>query len=92
MRAPQPVIRNPLATFVFVQVLALAAIVLFASAIPLIVWRRAALSGVDQAAASAPIVWLALPVAVAVVAAYYVSTLITRRFVHALAEVEQSRT
>jgi heme exporter protein D len=80
------------ATFVLVQVLALAAIVLFASAIPLIVWRRAVLSGVDQAGASAPIVWLALPVAVAVVAAYYVSTLINRRFVHALADVERSRT
>lgn len=92
IRNPQPATRNPVATFVLVQVLALAAIVLFASAIPLIVWRRAVLSGVDQAGASAPIVWLALPVAVAVVAAYYVSTLINRRFVHALADVERSRT
>jgi hypothetical protein len=92
IRNPQPATRNPVATFVLVQVLALAAIVLFASAIPLIVWRRAVLSGVDQTSASAPIVWLALPVAVAVVAAYYVSTLINRRFVHALADVERSRT
>jgi hypothetical protein len=92
IRNPEPAIRNPVATFVLVQVLALAAIVLFASAIPLIVWRRGVLSGVDQASASAPIVWLALPVAVAVVAAYYVSTLINRRFIHALADVERSRT
>jgi hypothetical protein len=91
IRNPQPAIRNPVATFVLVQVLALAAVVLLASAIPLIVWRRAVLS-VDQASASAPIVWLALPVAVAVVAAYYVSTLINRRFIHALADVERSRT
>jgi len=95
-RAPAPPPAVPpapdsLTAFVFVRVLALAAVVLFAAAIPLVVWRRGVLSGVDPAGGSAPIVWLALPVAVAVAAAYYVSALINRRFVHALADVERGR-
>jgi hypothetical protein len=82
--APQ----NPLSAYVFVQVLVLAVVVLVAAAVPLLVWRQDVPA--DRAAA-APLVWLALPVAVALIAAYWVGVQINRRFVHALAAVERNR-
>jgi hypothetical protein len=80
IRDPQSAIES-LSTFVFVRSLALAAIVLAAAAVPLVVWRRAV--AVDQTA-GAPILWLAVAVAVALIATYFISAQINRRIVHAL--------
>ena len=80
-----------LTAFVFVQLLGLAGVVLLASVVPLIVWRRGALTGVDQTGPSVPLLWLAVPVAVALVASYCFSVLINRRFVDALVAVERDK-
>lgn len=58
-------------TFVFIQLFALAGVVLLSAFLPLMM-------------ASVPLVWLALPSLVAVVAAYLVANLINRRFVDVL--------
>jgi pSer/pThr/pTyr-binding forkhead associated (FHA) protein len=72
-------------TFVFLYLLTFAGVVFAAAALPLLVWRRAVLgiAGVD--APSISLLWLALPVAVALAAAYAVGVAINRRFAQALA-------
>jgi predicted component of type VI protein secretion system len=80
-----------LTTFVFVQLLMLAGIVLAAAALPSLVWRRALLTATPADGASTSIVWLTIPIGVAVLATYLVSAAINRRFSNALA-VERHRT
>jgi hypothetical protein len=58
-------------TFVFIQLFALAGVVLLSALLALMM-------------ASVPLVWLALPALVAAVAAYFVANLINRRFVNVL--------
>jgi len=79
-----------LSTFVFVQALVLAAIVLLATAVPFVLWRSP--SSAATGGESSLLMWLALAAAVALVAAYGVSVLINRRFVETLTALERDRT
>jgi hypothetical protein len=80
-----------LSTFVFMRLLTLAAAILAAAAVPMAMWRRAAL---DAAAAgvSVSLVWLALPLAVALIGTYVIGALINRRITAALTTGERNRT
>jgi hypothetical protein len=84
-------VENDLTSFVFVQLLTLAAVILAAAAMPILLWRRAALAGAAGEGASISLVWLALPTAVALIATYLIGTLINRRITGALAGVERGR-
>lgn len=81
-----------LGSFVFVPLLAMAAVILGSAGLPVLVWRRAALAGADATAASIPLLWLAVPVTIALISTVLVGAFINRRVVVALAAVERSRT
>jgi hypothetical protein len=87
-----PAVERPLSSLVFVPLLALAGIVLAAATLPSLMWRRALLNNAVADSASISLLWLALPVAVALIATYVVTILITRRFSSALSAVERDRT
>lgn len=95
-RSRQPVapatVDRDLRTFVYVQLATLAAAILAAAALPVAMWRRAALDGPAAAGASVSLVWLALPVAVALIGTYFVGASINRRVTGALAAGERNRT
>ena len=72
-----------LSSYVVVQAMVLAIVVLVAAAIPLMMWR--------SAPEEASLVWLAVPVAVAAIAAYWIGAQIKRRVADAFAAVERDR-
>jgi len=84
---PQSAIRNPqseaLSSYVAARVVVLVVIVLAAAAVPLIMWRSAP----EQMS----LIWLAVPVAAAAIAAFAISAQINQRFAHALAAAERNR-
>ena len=72
-----------LSSYVFVQAMLLAVIVLLGAAIPVMMWR--------SAPQDTSLIWLAVPIAVAAIAAYWISAQIKRRVADAFAAVERDR-
>lgn len=83
--APAAQAADDVSRFVIVPVLALASAILAAGALPLAMWRRLALDGPAAAGASVSFIWLALPVAVALIGTYVVAAFINRRITEARA-------
>lgn len=79
-----------LSTFVFVQLLTLAAVILVAATLPLLMRPRALQTATVADGAFPPLVWLALPPVVAMIAVYFVGTLINRRITGALKAIERN--
>jgi bacteriorhodopsin len=74
---PQLHDRSALSSYVVVRVAVLVVVVLAAAVVPLMMWRSAP----EQTS----LVWLAVPVAVAAIAAFATSAQINKRFADALA-------
>jgi pSer/pThr/pTyr-binding forkhead associated (FHA) protein len=83
--APAAQAADDVSRFVIVPVLTLASAILAAGALPLAMWRRLALDGPAAAGASVSFIWLALPVAVALIGTYVVAAFINRRITEARA-------
>jgi hypothetical protein len=73
------------------SLLTFAGVVFAAAALPLVMWRRAVLSVTGADSGSVSLVWLAVPAAAAVAAAYVTGAAINRRFAQALA-AQRNRT
>ena len=68
-----------LSMYVFVRLAALAGVVFACTSVALLMWRDDG-SAPGGAAALAPLIWPVLPLFVALLAAYFVANLVTRRF------------